>query len=311
MQAILFAAAATAALIPAPALCSAIDVLWLSGSPAYNANVVELARTAPTYDPDGDGALSWNLTLWNYSADPTPTFSDYDVLVVGSTYGIDQSYAYGAGGTTGFFGNGVFATGILAHGEAIARARGSRTFLTGQDPDWHDYNNRPDQLDGPVGFAVNAVNWAGSGEGLGIVSFSDRYHLGPFADVGWWTAPGSFLADELGGSVFALQSDSVYLGAGQQDFPVNEGLTSAGLSGWRTSAHAAFGDVEGYVPVNFNLPDSGGLGVTIVTAGQESGATSGKSPSPVPLPAPAALLVGAMLCIAAVSRRSRRPLSRG
>ncbi len=293
-----------------PACASEIDVLWVSGSPVYNANVVDFAETARTYDPDGNGALEWNLSFWDHAAMPSPEFAGYDVLVVGSTYGIDESYAYGAGGTTGFFGNGVFATGLLAKADAIAAARGARTFLTGQDPDWHEYNNRPGQSDGPIGFLIDAVNWAGSGEGLGIVSLTDRYHMGPYANVGWWTAPGSFLAAELGGNVAALQSDSVYIGTGQEAFPVNEGLTSAGLSGWATSAHAAFGEIEGYVPINTNHPN-GGLSLTIVTHGQQSGGTSGPVPAPVPLPPSASLLVGAAAGLWCVSRKGRGALSSG
>jgi hypothetical protein len=292
-----------------PGNSSEIDVLWLSGSPVYNANVVAFAETAATYDPAGDGALPWNLDFWEFAFAPSPAFATYDVLVIGSTYGVDGDYRFGEGGTTGFFGNGVYATGVMANAKAIAAARGRRTFLTGQDPDWHDYNNTRDQLDGPVGFLINAVNWAASGTGLGIVSFSDRYHAGPRANVGWWTSPGSFLADELAQGVFAYQSDVVRLGDGQEHFPVNEGLTSAGLSGWNTSAHVLFQKVEGYEPINFAGPGLEEFAVTIVTSGEESGGTAG--PQPVPLPTSAALLLGVLGgCVAAAGAKMRLgPLS--
>ncbi|MBM3340573.1 MAG: hypothetical protein FJY56_00445 [Betaproteobacteria bacterium] len=85
-------------------------------------------------------------------------------------------------------------SGILRNRAAIEAARGERTFLTGADADVHaingDTGNAPaDPIegykrrvtchpaitgsscwDGALGHLVNAVNWAGSGRGLGIVS---------------------------------------------------------------------------------------------------------------------------------------------
>lgn len=264
-----------------------IDVLWTSGSAAYNDNIVELAGEASTFDPDGDGALDWNLDFWDASGGAAPIFSNYDVLVVGSTCNFTGT---GNCSGSGFYGNGVFVDDIITESSNIEAARGSRTFISGQDADWHDLNNRQDQDDGPKGFMINAVNWAASGTGLGIVSMTDR--IGGFNN-GWWTATGSFLADEV--AAFSYGSNTVDIGAGQENFPINEGLTSAGLSNWGTSSHACFDELSGYTRINFAprvASDGGQCGVTLVTSGLESGGTDGgdddpttPGPSPIPLPA--------------------------
>ena len=63
---------------------ASLNVLWY-GHPHFSTGIPELASLAPTFDPEGDGSLDWNLTIWN-PQDPTPNFSDYDVLAIG-TYG--------------------------------------------------------------------------------------------------------------------------------------------------------------------------------------------------------------------------------
>lgn len=236
-----------------------IDVLWYGVDSSYNASITSLASTAHTYDPLNNGSLSWNLTFWN-AADPTPTFSNYDVLVIGSS-------------NQGFFGN-FNSSRLLAEKTAIAAARGSRTFLSGQDADWH-YINSPGPIDnGPRGFLINAVNWAASGSGLGVVALADGYSGWP---NGWMTNTNSFLYNELVGKVVYFQEESVVIPGSTAGFPVNEGLTTAGLSNWGTSSHMGFIDpVPGYLSIN----DSGNTNyvVTIVTEGQAGGGTTGKVP---------------------------------
>ncbi|MEM8987043.1 MAG: PEP-CTERM sorting domain-containing protein [Pseudomonadota bacterium] len=274
-------AAAAMTLASAGAQAANINVLWTAGNTAYNDNVIELAGEAPTFDPLGDGTNTWNLTLWD-PADATPDFTAYDALVVGST---------SRGGS--FFGLGVSAAGVLANKAGIEAARGNRTFISGQDADWHDSRNRQDQDDGPKGFLINAVNWAASGTGLGIVSMTDGTGTG-----GWWTHPDSFLRDELLGFNQYFGDQSVFLGSGQESFPINEGLTSAGLSNWDTSSHAGFvGPVPGYASINFEGPNSTGRAITIVTKGQEDGGTQGggdDNDDPTPVPAPGGLLLFAL-----------------
>ncbi len=294
--------AAGVLMVPSAVLAAPINVLWTSGSTAYNANIQELATEAATFDPKGDGNLTWNLTLWDASTGSGPAggFSAYDVLVIGS------SCNFSTGGNcsgTGYFGNGVFLDGIIALEAEIKAARGTRTFLSGQDADWHDRVNRRDRDNGPKGFMINAVNWAASGTGMGIMSMTDRISN----DNGWWTAAGSFLATELGDSPFWYNSETVTIGAGQEDFPVNEGLTSAGLSNWRTSSHACFADLPGFTRINFAPRGGAQCGVTIVTAGRESGGTDGGTDGPItpaiPLPASAWLMLGGLGAMVAARRR--------
>jgi hypothetical protein len=228
--------------------------------------------------------------MWNHTTTPKPDFSAYDVLVVGSTYGVDQDFA-GAG----FFGLGVSARGVLENRTEIAAARGTRTFLSGQDADWHDLNNVQNRDNGPKGFMINAVNWATSGTGLGIVSMTAGWggSIGP-GIAGWWDHADSFLRNEVLGKFTFVDREAVLIGAGQEGFPINEGLTSAGLSNWATSSHALF-DVKlaGYAAINL---DSAGRAVTLVTEGREGGGTGGgdDTPAPIPLPAAAWLMLGAL-----------------
>lgn len=267
-----------------------IDVLWVSGSDAYNANITELATAASSHDPDGNGSNDWNLTFWDSVLNPNPDFSLYDVLVIGSFQ-------------TGSFNLGSTPNGVLANKNAIEAARGNRTLLTGQDADWHDLNNLPNQPDGPEGFMINSVNWAGSGDGLGIFSMPDQ-----FGSSGWWLDDDSFLRDELVGQVSYFNDNSVFLGVGQEGFPINEGITTAGLSGWNTSSHLAFAtDIAGYVGINYEGGNSSGRLITIVTAGQEDGGTSGgEVPPSAEVSAPSSLaLFGLGLVLTGVSRKRK------
>jgi len=287
---------------------ASIDVLWTSGTTNYNTDIQTLAGAAGSFDPDGDGALTWNLTLWDGSA---VSFGNYDVLVVGSTCNTGSSTNCSG---SGFFGTGVTSTGVLSNEADIAAARGNRTFLSGQDADWHyafDSTPGPFVDDGPKGFLINAVNWAASGTGLGIVSMTDRY----LNNAGWWTADNSFLKDELGAAPFWQQAEDVNIGPGQDDFPINEGLSSAGLSFWSTSSHACFDAVSGYTAINIagDLSNSGessrtkdGCGVTIVTSAGADGDTSGGDSAdlnPVPLPAAGWMLIAGLMGLFGLRQR--------
>ncbi|QJF51339.1 VPLPA-CTERM sorting domain-containing protein [Roseobacter ponti] len=302
---ILAAAACTFLIsIPVAGHTATIDVLWTSGTDAYDASMQSVADRAATYDPDGDGALSWNLTFWDGTSDPG--FENYDAFVIGST--CNSNGTGNCSGSAGFFGNGVYADGVLAYGDEIEAARGddSRTFLSGQDADFHQFNNLPGVDNGPQGFIINAVNWAASGVGLGIVSMTADIPSSLGSD--WWTLPDSFLADEIPvADVFAFNSETVNIGAGQENFPVNEGLTSAGLSNWSTSSHACFNEIAGFTRINFAPQGAGECGVTIVTSGAEGGDTGGgdSTTNPIPLPAGIWLMMGGLGLLGAQKRRAK------
>ena len=272
--------------LAASAQASQIDVLFYGGDTAQNDFYNTISATAHTYDPDGDGSNTWNATIWN-NGDPTPDFSSYDALLIGS----DGSA----------FGTGIDFSRLLGAKTAIEAARGNRTFLTGQDADYH-YKVSPGAVDnGPRGFIINAVNWAASGTGLGIVSLADGW---TGTGSNWWLDTNSFLLDELDGYVEYFQDDSVYLGVGQENFPINEGLTSAGLSNWAISSHAGFvASIPGYETINFEGPDSTGRAVTIVTAGEASGGTDPDETNTVPAPGTLLLIGIGSLGLAAARRR--------
>jgi hypothetical protein len=260
-------------------------VLWYGQGASYNAAMSGLAATAGTYDPASNGSLDWNLTFWN-AGDPTPTFSNYNVFVIGSSQ---------------VFGMGFNPTRLLGEEAAISAARGSRTFLSGQDADWH-YINGPGAVDdGPRGFLINAVNWAGSGTGMGIVSLPDGFS-GSGSE--WWLSSGSFLAAELAGTVLYFQEESVVIPGATAGFPVNEGLTTGGLSNWGISSHNGFSTLPtGYTSIN----DSGsrpGNFVTILTASNADGCTTGCGD--VTVPAPASLLIFTVGMVGLAASRRRR-----
>jgi len=246
---------------PEPDTESVIDVLWYGQTPTYNQHISNLASAASNYDPWGDGALDWNLTFWNPD-DPTPDFSQYDTLVIGNA-----------------FSSNFNVSRLLNSKEEIEAARGSRTFLSGQDADLHYIRNLGSRPDGPFGFLVNAVNWAGSGTDLGIVSLPDG-HRGTGSR--WWLHENSFLKDELEGNLSYFTEEWVVIPTETSDFPVNEGLTTAGLSNWQQSSHLGFNkDIPGYLSIN----DAGsypGWAVTIVTASEASGGTGGSQKVPEP-----------------------------
>jgi hypothetical protein len=165
--------------------------------------------------------------------------------------------------------------GILRNKAAIEAARGERTFISGSDADVHaingDTGNAPPALssegrpgtcypvitgeacwDGALGHLVNAVNWAGSGRGLGIVSFVAAESPGSM----WWTDPSSFLRAELSGHVTVFweaekkRENNPVIAATAQRYPLNYGLTTKGLGNWKSSFHAGFSRaIPGYAAI--------------------------------------------------------------
>ena len=288
-QAILAVATTFGLFSASVANAASLNVLWYGQTDGYNTKMSQLAAQAPTFDPEGDGSLDWNLTFWN-PQDATPNFSDYDVLAIGT-------------GMKHWVHN-FDPTGIFNNKEAISAARGNRTFLSGQDSDSHYNANPSPRPNGPLGFLVNAVNWAGSGEGMGIVALPDGWY--PTADSRnrrWWLNENSFLKDELEGYVSYFLEENVVIPTETSYFPVNEGLTTAGLSNWGTSAHATFDkSIPGYLSINDagSLP---GYAVTIVTASEADGDTTGPETESVPEPTSTVAIVGLAIALFKCKRR--------
>lgn len=252
-------------LAPSWAAAQTIDVLWYAYSPPgsetqYREKMQEVADNAHTYAP-GSG-VRWRLTFFG-PADPAPDFSAYDVLVIEAS-------------SVEIFDD-VFADyrGILNNRAAIAAARGSRTLITGIDPDFHyTFFNQAD--DGPRGLLVNFVNWAGSGRGLGIVALDSE-------DAQWLTQPQSFLRDEVLGWSRGDCCGGKFIPAFAAGYPINAGLTNAAFAGEET--HTGFSlQMPGYVGIHQSLeefdfrdPATSPSGTTMVTASEAAGATSPRS----------------------------------
>ncbi|MDY6782527.1 MAG: PEP-CTERM sorting domain-containing protein [Cyanobacteriota bacterium] len=246
---------------------SAINVLWYGQNLTYNQSISNLASAASSYDPWGDGSLDWNLTFWN-PGEPAPDFSQYDTLVIGSAF--PELY-------------GFDASRLLSSKETIEEARGSRTFISGQDADLHYILTHGSVPNGPFGFLINAVNWAGSGTDLGIVSLPDgRLSQGRIQGTLWWLHEDSFLKNELEGDISYFTENWIELPTATSGFPVNEGLTSAGLSNWAQSSHVGLSkNIPGYLSIN-NSGNYFDWSVTMVTASEAGGATKGSQEVPEP-----------------------------
>jgi len=283
-------ASAVALLAFGGAKAATIDVLWytyadpLSEYRGASTGIQAIANLAPTY-AEGSG-LSWNLTFFdNQSA--TPDFSAYDVLVTESGEAFRTNAPGGALATPNY-------DAILNNKAAISAARGERTFVSGTDADFHAIRGDTGLCaafsgcaywDGARGYLVNMVNWAASGNGLGIVALLD----GEFPDIAdrWWTQPDSFLHDELAGHVQYFRDNAPLISAEAASYPLNEGLTSLGLADWRNSFHAGFIDVEGYTGTVFSSARPGVAMSIASTALVAAATTSAPLPSGIVIETPA------------------------
>ncbi|MEP7061186.1 MAG: PEP-CTERM sorting domain-containing protein [Betaproteobacteria bacterium] len=207
--------------------------------------------------------MTWNLTFFG-PTDPTPSFSAHNVLV------IESGEAFRTGPSPG----PPYATpdysGILSNESAIEGARGNRTLISGSDADFHalrgDSGLCPGlhcgSYDGALGYLINSVNWAAGGTDLGILSFVDGDFPGSF----WWNDPNSFLHGELNGYVSGFTENAAIIDAVEATYPMNQGLTSAGLSNWINSFHAGFlNSIPGYT-ATVNSGSRPGYALSIATA---------------------------------------------
>jgi hypothetical protein len=226
-----------------------IKVLWYTyadSASEYVSFYTSLAGTGPgsAASYPQSGGITWDLTFFGPSS-PVPVFSAYDVLVIHSGEAFRTQPPGGATVTPDY-------AGILSNRNAIEAARGNRTLISGADADFHavrgDSGLCPGaacgNYDGARGYVINAVDWAASGAGLGVVSF---YH-GEFAGSFWWDDPSSFLRSELQGNWMPFHENAAVVPASAANLSLDQGLTSSGLSSWGISFHGAFTNpIPGYI----------------------------------------------------------------
>ena len=253
------------------AQASTIDILWYSGgvtnSPDYKTAYNALAASNP-------GGNTWNITFWDSGPQPAGTFN---TLVVASQLGGWSTYP----DYTALTGSGLAEASF-----------GNRVMVTGQDTDWH-YLNGPGNgttgqaFDGPKGFLSNAINWSGSGSGMGAVVLA--------ADAGFALFSG--LGTEGSGS------NDVRIPTEYTGLPINTGLTSAGLSNWNESSHMSWTtgtDTTKWAQINVRGDSCTDISanpsaatcsafVTLIKA-EEAGGGLGDGLSPVPEPSTLVLL---------------------
>jgi hypothetical protein len=272
------AIAAVALIAGAPNAARAdINVLWYTGGvngvsdfSSYNAGVTALATDAAT-DPLGP-KVPWHVTFWAGGAMPAGTFN---ALVVASPQG----------------GWGTYPSYAALGAAAPTTTLGDRIMQTGQDADWHYMNYPgPTSFNGPKGFLIDAIDWAGSGKGLGAVFLGNSMGAYGFS-AGGYSVPGG-------------ATNSVTIA--DASFPINTNLTSAGLSGWNTSSHVNFGitDSSKWTGINVNGFDPS-LYVTIVSAGTGGGGIEGPT-VPEPSSATIVLLSGSIGLLVAWRRAKAR-----
>ncbi len=252
------------------ASAATLDILWYTGGivptgGSYQSFVNNLVTQEenPLFNVSGS-VNTWNVTLWTGGAMPSGSFN---ALVVASR--------------EGFWSTGPDYSSLSS--AVTAASFGDRVMLTGQDADWH-YMNSPGSanFDGPTGFLIDSINWAGSGTGMG----------GVFLDSGLESTIFTGTGTDLG------SNNTVNIPGPDASFPINIGLTSGGLSDWNTSAHQSFSGANTTLWTAINV-NGAGVPITLVSAATASGGTGGS----VPDSASTGLLAGIGLIALIASRR--------
>jgi hypothetical protein len=278
----LLAAALTTAVSAGLASSAAADVnvLWYTGgiqttvAPGNYQTTIDTLATPGSGDPS---SATWNITFWSGGPMPVGTFN---VLVVASNPGPwSPSPNY---------------TALDAANPTL----GDRLLVTGQDADFHFFPDPngpgPANFNGPRGFLRDAINWAAGGTGMGLVDLSDN----PFLTS-------STNADLMGlGAATSVDQDTVNIPGAFASFPINSGLTSAGLSDWFTSAHYEWNSSDTSIWTGINVDGSGNF-ITLVTEGGAGGIVGGGA---VPEPATWAMMLLGIGAVGAALRTIRRPV---
>jgi hypothetical protein len=257
------------------AMAGTINVLWYTGGvgtygggPAqYDADIANLVAQEenPAFNVSGS-VNTWDVTLWSGGLMPTGPFN---VLVTASPEGSWGPYPdYSALDSSGL----------------TEASFGSRVMLTGQDADWHYMDSPgPSNFDGPAGFLIDAINWAGSGTGLGAVLLGSN-----------GTTDGMDFVDFTGAGTDIGGDDTVDIPSAYATFPINSGLTSGGLSDWGTSAHVSFAGADSTLWTAINQGPDVGAPITIVSAQSAAGTTGGAAPDAASTALLAAFGLGAL-----------------
>jgi hypothetical protein len=226
-----------ATLLTGSALADSKKILWYTGGTESSGPGTYEAAINGLIGQAAAGGSTWTIDYWTSGPMPVGT---YQALVVASAIGGWSSYpSYTA------------LTSALP-------TLGDRVMVTGQDADWH-YINHPGSaaFDGPQGFLLDAINWAGSGSGLGAVFLNTQIETTFLTGLG-----------TQGGS-----DDTVVIPGAYSAFPINAGLTTGGISGWSTSSHESWTGYDTSLWTAINTNSSGGA-VTLVSAATADGGTS-------------------------------------
>lgn len=253
------AALVSASIASHAAAQSSIKVLWYryASSTSHYSSVANLLAAKAHLFQQSSG-VRWELSFFG-PGDPAPEFSRYNVLVIES----GEAFRTGPNRNSDLERATPDYSGILRNRAAIIAARGDRTFISATDGDLHALRGdsgaaAPDDMqwrwDGARGHFINAVNWAGSGKGLGIVAWCDC----EFPGAAWWQHADSFLRDELAGRVKYFRDNAPIIPDPAARLYLHHGLTSKGLSNWHVSFHGGFRlPLPGYTPLILSSSEPG------------------------------------------------------
>ena len=228
-------------------------VLFFGDTTSYGSFISSL-NTPPSGDPSSS---IWDITLRSDSGGATLSRTDastYDAVVIGWLTPNSK--------LTGF--------------DSALDPNTSRIFLSGQDADFHGTMGAATGrgFDGPKGFMRNAVNWAAGGSGTGYV----------FLNLGYTATSYSSLmtsaANTALGTIAENHTDDVRIPTAVSGYAVNQNLTTAGLTGWASSAHGKATGINSAYWTGINTVGASTTEfVTLISAFFDESVISGTGPS--------------------------------